>query len=138
MTLARSSIIARVSRSGSRPTDAGGVAAHEIHLQLAEARARDGDLGELAEPGRHAVRDGTRLDERGDDRVGLSHSRAGHGGQLDRGTLARHRDDVVERERLPIETTAAGMRAMSRTRRDNSRVQRGGGAPQRSPIPSLR
>ena len=31
------------------------MAAHEIHLQLGEPIARDGDLGQLAESGRHAV-----------------------------------------------------------------------------------
>ncbi len=55
MTFARSSIIARTSRSRQQRPDAGRVAAHEIDLQLGEPVRRDRDVGQLAEPGRHAV-----------------------------------------------------------------------------------
>ena len=43
---------------GQQIADARRVAAHEIDLQLGEPVGRNRDLGELAEPGRHAVRDG--------------------------------------------------------------------------------
>ena len=44
ITFARSSIIARTSRSGSSGADAGRVAAHEVHLQLGEPLRRDRDV----------------------------------------------------------------------------------------------
>ena len=50
-TLARRQSMARVSASPSGSPDAAGVRAHQVDLQLPQARRRDAHLGELAEAG---------------------------------------------------------------------------------------
>ena len=100
---------------------------------------RDGDLGELAEAGRHAVHDGAATRRaRSTIAFALRHARARRGRELHRRALARDRDDVVERERLPVEDHGApSCAAMSSgAREDNSRA-RARRATQRSPIPSF-
>ena len=68
--------------------DARRMAAHEIHLQLGEAVRRNRDLRQLAESGRHAVRDGTACHEV-DRRPRASSPRAG--GRAEPSSRARDR-----------------------------------------------
>ena len=89
-------------------TDAARVTAHEIHLELIEAMARDRDVGQLAESGGHSVRDGTAGHERADDVVGALHAHARGRRELDGYTIERDGNDVVEREGISIERHAGG------------------------------
>ena len=76
-TFARSSIIARdfALAGADRPTPAAWLRTRLTCSSASRVR-RDRDLGQLAESGRHAIRDGAALDERGDDGVRLFHARA--------------------------------------------------------------
>jgi hypothetical protein len=107
-TFARSSIIARTSRSGSGgPTPAAWLP-HEVHLQLAEPLVRDRDVGELAEPGGHAVHDLAPLDDPLDDGASLLHPLARLGRQRDGNTIDGHRPHPVEGERVAVEEYGCG------------------------------
>ena len=110
MTFARSSIIARTSRSGSRSPTPGRVAAHEIDLQLGEPVGRDRDVGELAEARGHAVgrprvvRRGLRR-RRGSPRHGCQRSAATDTGARSRATATTW-SSVSE---FPSRTTSLSM-----------------------------
>ena len=108
ITLARSSIMARHLALRKLRTDAGGVTAHEVDLQLRQLVVRDGDVGELAEAGGDAVDHGMALDDAGDHGAGGEHPRArrtgqGHGLPPDRDGV-----HVGERQRTAVDFERSG------------------------------
>ncbi len=85
-----------LAREG-RP-DAGGVAHQDVLLEPGRIRRRDEGRGQVAEPGRHAVHDGSLGDERFDDVARLLHPPAGIVVELDPGTVARDQLDLGDRQ----------------------------------------
>ena len=88
---------------GQQIADAGGMAANEIDLQLGESLRRNRDLGQLAEAGRHAVRDRALGDEVIDDRCGSRCALARVRREGDRSAVARDRRNLLERERISVD-----------------------------------
>ncbi len=83
--------------------DTGRVASHEVHLELGEPVRWDRDLRELAEAGRHAVRDGTARHEAIDD--GARRRRPLACARRDRHAraIARDRRHLFDRERIAVD-----------------------------------
>ncbi len=76
------------------------VAADQVHLQLADARRRDHDLRERAEPRRDAVDDALLAHRALDDRARCLDPRARRRGQRDaRRRRPRHAVDILEPQR---------------------------------------
>ena len=88
---------------GQQRADAGGVASHEIDLQLGEPVERNRDLGELAESGRHAVDDLAALDDVRNDLLSRFHPRPGSFSELDPRTVNCNRPDELDRQTLSVD-----------------------------------
>ncbi len=100
-----------------RLTDADGVAAHEVLLQLARLVGRDVRRGELAEAGRHAVDDVPARDDV-DDVTGQLDALTRGVAEAHLGVAARHGHDVVDGERAsPISTRSTASPSFWRPRR---------------------
>ena len=88
---------------GEEWSDASGVTAHKIHLQLGETLVRNDDIGEFAEPGRDAVRGGVPRDEIIDDATGGARTLARHRRQLHRRLAGGYGEYVLDAERSSID-----------------------------------
>jgi hypothetical protein len=102
-TLARSSMAARTTSSGSGRPHARRVAAHEVALEVAHLMGGDAHVGQLPEAGVHAV-DGAPLGHGAlDDGAAPQGALRGLGGDRDGGEIAGNGGDGVERERATVE-----------------------------------
>ena len=88
---------------GKAIPDAGRVAPHEIHLQLGQPVARNGDIGQLAESGRHSVYRGVAVHDAIHDRARAEHPFARLGRETDPQMAYRNRIGFIDGERVTID-----------------------------------